>query len=85
NDPNWRNGYYSSDQAPTSGLATARMIGMISYRTDEMFQKKFGRGVKGASASHKEPQYDVESYLHYQGNKLVSRFDANSYLYLLKA
>ena len=86
NDPNWEEGYYSSDHTPTSGLATARMIGMISYRTDEMFHKKFGRSRKGAShENHKEPKYNVESYLHYQGNKLVGRFDANSYLYLLKA
>ena len=86
NDPDWKDGYYDPHHQPTSGLATARMIGMISYRTDEMFQKKFGRAaIETSEENHKEAQYEVESYLHYQGNKLVSRFDANSYLYLLRA
>ncbi|MGA9287113.1 MAG: homoserine O-acetyltransferase [Anaerobacillus sp.] len=86
NDPDWRDGYYDLQNPPASGLATARMIGMISYRTDEMFQKNFGRNLnRSPGGSHKETPYDVESYLHYQGNKLVGRFDANSYLYLLKA
>ncbi|MDP4552445.1 homoserine O-acetyltransferase [Alkalihalobacillus macyae] len=85
-DPAWKGGYYNPDQPPTAGLATARMVGMISYRTDDMFQKKFGRNGNGRSGeSHTEASYDVESYLHYQGNKLTHRFDANSYLYLLKA
>ncbi|WP_347548938.1 homoserine O-acetyltransferase [Pseudalkalibacillus hwajinpoensis] len=85
-DPEWKEGYYNLEKPPAAGLATARMIGMISYRTDDMFQKKFGRKVKGnPGESHTETTYDVESYLHYQGNKLVGRFDANSYLYLLKA
>lgn len=86
NDPQWEDGYYNSKHPPTSGLSTARMVGMISYRTDEMFQRKFGRTpIDKRIESHTEAAYEVESYLHYQGNKLVSRFDANSYLYLLKA
>ncbi|MCA0986690.1 homoserine O-acetyltransferase MetX [Guptibacillus algicola] len=85
-DPEWRGGYYDHAHPPAAGLATARMIGMISYRTDEMFQKKFGRKVIGKPEDqHTEAAYDVESYLKYQGQKLVGRFDANSYLYLLKA
>ncbi|WP_270179933.1 homoserine O-acetyltransferase MetX [Alkalihalobacillus sp. CinArs1] len=85
-DPEWKGGYYDQTHPPASGLATARMIGMISYRTDEMFQKKFGRRVIAKPEDHHEKAlYDVESYLHYQGKKLVGRFDANSYLYLLKA
>ncbi|WP_377887856.1 homoserine O-acetyltransferase [Alkalihalobacillus sp. R86527] len=85
NDSEWKDGYYKHTHPPAAGLATARMIGMISYRTDEMFQKKFGRREIDKPEEHTEAAYDVESYLKYQGQKLVGRFDANSYLYLLKA
>lgn len=77
NDPHFKNGYYrqSSD---IKGFEVARMAGMVTYRSSEMFNQRFGRKPFGHG-------YDVESYLGYQGQKLANRFDANSYLTLLKA
>ncbi|MCX7875497.1 MAG: homoserine O-acetyltransferase [Melioribacteraceae bacterium] len=77
-DPLWKNGEYNTQ--PFNGLATARMLAMITYRTNKNFETRFERKVK----EHKEKKdfYEVESYLHYQGKKLVQRFDANSYLYI---
>jgi homoserine O-acetyltransferase/O-succinyltransferase len=72
NDPDWNHGDY--ERQPANGLALARMIGMISYRSGAEFEQRFG------SDSHQ-----IESYLRYQGEKLVSRFDANTYLYLTRA
>jgi len=87
-DPNWNNGdYYDTDVGPRNGLALARMIGHITYLSDESMYEKFGRDLK----DKKELSYDfsmdfqVESYLHYQGDAFVKRFDANSYLYITKA
>ncbi len=86
-DPNWNNGnYYGSDE-PTRGLAVARMIGHITYLSDKSMHTKFGRRLQ----EKKDYGYDfttdfqVESYLDYQGRKFVERFDANSYLYMTKA
>jgi homoserine O-acetyltransferase len=72
NDPDWNRGDY--ERQPASGLALARMIGMISYRSGAEFEQRFGND-----------SYQIESYLRYQGEKLVSRFDANTYLYLTRA
>lgn len=80
NDPNWEGGYYSAENPPREGLAVARMIAMISYRTDSDYKKKFGRLLQDGSDN-----YQVESYLNYQGNKLVDRFDAVSYVRLTQA
>jgi homoserine O-acetyltransferase len=83
NDPNWRNGEY--DKNPEVGLSIARMIGMISYRSPELFNSRFSRETReGFGEHHKEKSYQVDSYLTYQGEKFLNRFDANSYLYLLK-
>lgn len=79
NDENWRNGNYEAQ--PKEGLALARKIAMLSYRSKPSFDKKFGRTVKRNNNNDKE-LYQVESYLNYQGKKLVDRFDANTYLYL---
>ncbi|NOX89148.1 MAG: homoserine O-acetyltransferase [Calditrichaeota bacterium] len=80
NDPLWNNGYYR--QQPENGLALARQIGMVSYRTDISFQRRFGR----EKQNNGQPgQFKVESYLSYQGDKLVKRFDANSMITLTKA
>lgn len=85
-DPNWQGGRYSSEKRPTAGLSTARMLAMLTYRSKGLFNDQFKREDKdGWGASHKEEAFQVESYLQYQGHKLVNRFDANSYLYLLKA
>jgi homoserine O-acetyltransferase len=85
-DPDLMDGDYYPEPGPLKGFSIARMIGMITYRTQELYDARFGRELK---EDHEITQFDstfqVESYLRYQGEKLVDRFDANSYLYLLKA
>ncbi|ACY47824.1 homoserine O-acetyltransferase MetX [Rhodothermus marinus] len=78
-DPRWRGGYYDPDDPPVHGLAIARMIAMISYRSYQSFEARFGRRrmLRG-----EQELFAVESYLHYQGEKLVRRFDANCYVRL---
>ena len=77
-DAAWNGGRYS--EQPAAGLAAARMMAMISYRSRESFEDRFGR-----EANDDEPGvYAVESYLRYQGEKLVSRFDANCYIHLTR-
>lgn len=124
NDPDFRDGQYYPGPGPVRGLATARMLGMITYRSDESMWRQFGRQVRpahrlrpgaadyddgyGGHHSAGSPDasrrgqsgpesaddplsrgfgiaYEVESYLHYNGEALVRRFDANSYLYLSRA
>lgn len=80
NDPNWAGGYYPTKQPPAEGLALARMIAMNSYRHPIDFDGKFSRRRQDDS-----DQYEVESYLNYQGKKLTSRFDAVSYVHLTQA
>ncbi|OGQ87344.1 MAG: homoserine O-acetyltransferase [Deltaproteobacteria bacterium RIFOXYD12_FULL_56_24] len=87
-DPHWRGGdYYEQGAKPDLGLAVARMIGHITYLSNESMRKKFGRQLKSRDALsfHFDAGFEVESYLRYQGNKFVERFDANSFLYLTKA
>lgn len=85
-DPNWNNGCYSKAAFPKSGLSIARMLGMITYRSDRLFNQRFHRDKKEPwGEKHDEVAYQVESYLLYQGDKFTERFDPNSYLYLLKA
>ena len=88
NDARWNHGNYASDAAPDGGLAVARMVGHITYMSDHSLETKFGRRLQGYDAipyTLGEPEFAVESYLGYQGEKFVSRFDANSYLYITKA
>ena len=88
-DPAWQGGdYYASGRAPEQGLALARMIGMITYQSDESMRRKFGRArvePHPDAAYRPANRFQVESYLHYQGESLVRRFDANSYLVLSRA
>jgi len=78
-DPKWRDGAYPPDDPPTRGLATARMMAMVSYRSHASFDRRFGRThAENGSA----PSFAVENYLHYQGEKLTDRFDANCYVHL---
>lgn len=86
-DPNWNQGNYYEKDLPEKGLALARMIGHISYLSEESMQRKFGRRLQDNNAFKYEisPDFEVENYLHYQGKKFVDRFDANSYLYITKA
>jgi len=79
-DPDWNNGNYETQ--PHKGLESARMLGMITFRTQESFQKKFGRNVREKNEGAYKPFYEVESYLHYQGKKLVDRYDANTHIYI---
>jgi len=89
-DPNWKGGFYDADSIPEAGLSSARMMAMLSYRNPASFTTRFGRetlATEHVSGDHQsEPRsgevYSVESYLRYQGQKLVDRFDANSYVRL---
>lgn len=87
-DPEYKGGWYYDGPGPRAGLATARMLGMITYRSDESMWKQFGRQTKGAADGPFrgfKATFEVESYLHHQGDALVRRFDANSYVYLTRA
>jgi homoserine O-acetyltransferase/O-succinyltransferase len=86
-DPNFNNGDYEDENGPAQGLAVARMLGMITYQSDDLMSARFGRSTDAKYHAWPEFQnrYDIEGYLHYQGDKLVNRFDANSYLYLTRA
>ncbi len=86
-DPAWNNGNYEEDAIPASGLAIARMVGVITYQSDELMAARFGRNPEARYTSWPAflRRYDVEGYLHYQGDKLVRRFDPNCYLYLTRA
>jgi homoserine O-acetyltransferase len=86
-DPKWNNGNYDIDAKPETGLAVARMIGHITYLSDEAMRLKFGRRLQDKSdfSFNFDADFQVESYLRYQGKKFVDRFDANSFLYITKA
>ncbi len=87
-DPDWKEGNYYGTPGPQKGLALARMIGTITYKSDEAWNIKFGRTFGSLLKKDYyvfDSRFEVENYLHYQGKKLVRRFDANSYLYLTKA
>lgn len=85
-DPNWLDGNYYGKTFPKDGLAIARMAGHITYLSDIAFSKKFGRKLGTQdSIFNFSSSYEVENYLKYNGYKFTERFDANSYLYILKA
>ncbi|MBU4304768.1 MAG: homoserine O-acetyltransferase [Candidatus Omnitrophica bacterium] len=85
-DPDWRNGNYYGYGQPERGLAIARMIGHITYMSDESMEEKFSRRLKDDNYSFSfESDFEVEGYLRYHGDSFVKRFDANSYLYITKA
>lgn len=87
-DPNWNKGnYYGTGKIPKNGLSVARMIAHITYLSDESMYIKFGRDLQDKDEISYDFSLDfqVESYLHHQGETFVKRFDANSYLYITKA
>ena len=93
-DPNWQDGDYYGDDHPDHGLGIARQIGHVMYLSKASMEQKFGRRAAGRDAVRTFPTdpaasffpyRDVESYLDYQAEKFVERFDANSYLYLTRA
>lgn len=84
-DPDFADGsYYDNARRPDAGLALARMIGHITYLSEESMREKFGRRIQDADLPRFgfDVDFQVESYLHHQGQSFVGRFDANSYLYL---
>jgi homoserine O-acetyltransferase len=87
-DPAWNNGaYYDQDSKPDAGLAVARMVGHITYLSEEAMHQKFGRRLQNIEkyGYEFETEFAIESYLKYNGNNFTRRFDANSYLYVTKA
>ncbi len=87
-DPDWRNGeYQEAGVFPAQGLAIARMAAMVTYHSRESLGERFGRNAASRPVLYPAfgPTFDVEGYLHYHGDALTRRFDANSYLYLARA
>ncbi len=85
-DPAWRKGYYYEHGQPENGLAVARMIGHITFMSDQSMEDKFSRRLKNDNLSFQFTEdFEVEGYLRYRGYNFVKRFDANSYLYITKA
>lgn len=81
-DPDWQGGFYhESGRKPTQGLSAARMMAMITYRSAHSFQERFSRDEQEGQPG----TFKVESYLRYQGQKLVNRFDAMTYVRLTQA
>ena len=87
-DINFKQGNFLEHQtSPTKGLALARMIGHLTYLSDDALGQKFGRLVRSGdldSAEKELVQFEVSSYLNYQGDKFATRFDANSYILITK-
>jgi homoserine O-acetyltransferase/O-succinyltransferase len=94
NDPDWDGGYYLSQRPPKQGLALARQIGMLSYKSAELFEERFGRN---PNRNGEDPwaldnqggglvggRFDIGGYLDHQGQRFIDRFDANAYLAILR-
>jgi homoserine O-acetyltransferase len=77
-DPRWRDGRYPEDDPPSAGLAAARAVAMLTYRSRESLETRFSR-------AQNDGVYSVESWLHHHGRALVDRFDANTYVTLTRA
>jgi len=86
-DPNWNHGDYYDGPRPNTGLALARMIGHITYLSEESMHQKFGRRLQNCERYGFEfdTEFAVEGYLKHKGTQFTNRFDANSYLYITKA
>ncbi len=86
-DPRWQDGSYYGGDGPDNGLAVARMAAHITYLSEEALTGKFGRNLQDREAKSFgfDADFQVESYLRYQGSGFTRRFDANSYLYITRA
>ncbi len=86
-DPDFHGGDYYDSKPPARGLAVARMVGHITYMSDDSMREKFGRRLRNREEFSYgfDVDFEVESYLRYRGSQFVGRFDANSYLYITKA
>ena len=93
-DPDWREGRYLPQQQPRRGLALARQTAMLSYKSGHLFEERFGRNpnrsgedpwaLDGNGGGLEGGRFDVAGFLDYQGERFVERFDANSYLAILR-
>ena len=86
-DPKWLQGNYTEGEGPDVGLAIARMMAHITYLSDRGMERKFGRRRPDGEGNRYsfDIQFEVESYLRYQGESFINRFDANTYLYFTRA
>lgn len=88
-DPGFQDGRYYESEGPRYGLALARMVAHITYLSEDSIELKFGRRLQDSDRfaydMQKETEFQIESYLHYQGKRFVQRFDANSYVCLTRA
>jgi homoserine O-acetyltransferase len=85
-DPEFHDGhFYAYGVKPVRGLRVARMIGHITYISDEQMGEKFGRQLREGIKYSFDPEFEIESYLRYQGEKFSEYFDANTYLRITKA
>ena len=82
-DPDWQNGdYYGTGRKPDTGMALARQFAHLTYRGELELDTRFGNGIQGGEDAANGGRYAVQSYLEYQSDKLVDRFDAGSYVAL---
>jgi homoserine O-acetyltransferase len=87
-DPDFHGGHYREHGVvPKRGLTVARMIGHITYLSDDSMEAKFGRGMQGKAPfySTQEIEFQIEAYLRHQGDKFSEYFDANTYLLITRA
>lgn len=87
-DPDYCDGrYFEHDKIPHRGLRVARMVGHITYLSDDKMASKFGRNLRDKTQFDYrfDTEFEVESYLRYQGDQFIHRFDANTYLLMTKA
>ncbi len=85
-DPDFHGGHFDAHATkPRRGLRVARMIGHITYLSDEQMEEKFGRELREGKKFSFAPEFQIESYLRYQGEKFAGYYDANTYLRITKA
>jgi len=86
-DPEFHNGHFiEKGVIPKTGLMQARMLAHLTYLSDDGLGEKFGRAMKNQEVNYNyDPEFQIESYLHYQGEKFSTTFDANTYLLMTKA